>query len=266
MKYNLSALEILNFWGYSESVGKQSLTSFENIYSMTLPKVYRDFMEIAHSCPLIKTSDIWDTVDSLFWYYDNLSELIVDYSDEWEEYAESYENDELYQISKLRMEKWNEKVPNYLEFGSDYGAGIVVFGISSNDISKNDSPIFWHFEDDPIAVWKDDPNNDKISDFLLDELLNSLNLTNYNTAKRELDNIGWQHSELTLKAKFEDCIKTEKIDLTQIKKFGRRNYDIVTCFVAVKKKTILFMLDKLLMKMTKMINLFYIKSIVINKI
>lgn len=220
MKYNLSALEILNFLGYCEPVGAKSLSAFETTNHITLPKTYRDFMEAAYCCPMLETSDIWTDADKLYWYYDALKERIEDECEAWEEDPQEYAEDALYQLSKQPEEAWKDTVLNYLAFGSDYGAGIVTFGLSPELMDEPDPPLFWQHEANPLTMWTPAPNGEHLSDFLLDVVLNTLAMMDYETAEEALEELGWEYTELSLEEPFSDCINAAGIDLSQVKKFG----------------------------------------------
>lgn len=64
MKYQFSAVEILNLLGYRDPIGDEWVRDFEGENETKLPKAYREFMRFAYDCPLFETSDIW--VDRIF--------------------------------------------------------------------------------------------------------------------------------------------------------------------------------------------------------
>lgn len=245
MQYNLSAIEILSFFGYDKSMTANKLDDFADKNSIVLPKEYRNFMETAYNCPLLKTADIWTDVDDLSMYYDTLIDRIADYAEEWEEDPEFYKEDELYQLSQLPQEQWKSKVLNFLEIGSDYGAGIVTFGISPNNMNENDPPLFWQHEADPCTMWKPDLYGRRISDFLLDVVLNALNLTSYETAERSLKSEGWEYTDLTAKESFENCMKKANIDFEQIKRYGNSDDGASKLFCCCDRENNIFYTGKI---------------------
>ena len=113
MQYNLSAVEIIRFFGYDKAAAGNKLFDFAKKNGVTFPKEYGDFMETAYNCPLLKTADIWTDVDDLSMYYDTLSDRINDYAEDWEEAPELYKEDELYQLSQLPKEQWKSRVLNF---------------------------------------------------------------------------------------------------------------------------------------------------------
>lgn len=240
MKYNLSALEIMNLLGYDKPVGKEKLESLEKANHIVLPQIYRSFMEIAHECPLLETADIWNSVDRFYFYYDELDERIADECEEWDDDPESYQENTLYQLSQLPHEEWAKRVKNFLEIGSDFAGGIVNFGISPENMGEQDPPLFWHHEADDYMVWKPDPDGEKLSDFLLDVVLNVLALTEYDTAEDALEEMGWEYTELTLEKPLQDCLQECNIDLNKIKKYGRGNYNDIKLFCCYQENADVF--------------------------
>lgn len=223
MKYNLSALEIMKFLGYDALVGKEKLEEFEKVHQVALPQTYRDFMEVAHQCPMLETADLWNNVDQIYWFYEELAEWIADECDAWNDDTESYQEDELYQLAQMPCDKWNERVSNFLEIGSDFGGGIVTFGISLDTMNQKDPPLYFHHEADSHLLWRQDENGERLSDFLLDVVLNALALTDYETAEEALEDMGWKYTDLSFEQDFQDCIQALKIDLSKIEKYGRGN-------------------------------------------
>ena len=231
MKYNLTAREILDTLGYREPVGKEKLEAFEQANQLKLPEAYRTFMEVAHQCPMLETADVWRRVDDLLWYYDVLKEQIEDYREEWSEDPESCQEDELYQLSQLPEEAWRDRVANVLEIGSDCGAGIVSFGVSPETMAEQDPPLLMHHEMDPCTVWGPlGEEGETVSDYLLDVVLNALALIDYETAEEALEALDWEYTELSLEEPFEACLQAAGIDLEQVKRYGRGNYDGIQLF------------------------------------
>ena len=163
MKYNLSAIEIMKFLGYCEPVGREKIKAFEQANQMILPESYRNFMELADGCPMLDTGDIWNSIDRIYFYYDSLNERILDECVLWDENPEAYQKDELYQLSQIPKEEWKTKVPNVLEIGSDYGGGIVMFGIAPDTMQEKNPPLYFQHEVDPCTLWRPDPTGRTIS-------------------------------------------------------------------------------------------------------
>ena len=221
MKYNLSAVEIMKFLGYCEPVGREKIQAFEQANQVVLPETYRTFMELANQCPLLDTADVWNGIDRVYFYYDELDECISDQCEEWCEHPERYQEDVLYQLSQLPREEWGTKVPNVLEIGSDYGGGIVTFGIAPEAMQEENPPLYFHHEVDPYTLWRPDPTGRTIADFLLDVILNELACVDYETAEEALEEIGWEYTELSFEKAFEACIQEAQIDLDRVKQYGQ---------------------------------------------
>lgn len=218
MKYNLSAVEILKMLGYDQPVGREMLEAFKKENHISLPKCYEEFMELAYECPLLETADIWaDNHD--YFYYEFLQEEIEDFSEDWEEAPEEYEDDELYQLSKLPKEEWGRKVDNFLLIGSDYGAGIVKFGIK--DLDMENPPVYMQHEANPRTQWSKE--YETVTDYLAEVVLNTLSLTDYETAEEAVEEMDWEYNDCDLydDKEMSELLEEAGIDLDQIHLFGR---------------------------------------------
>ena len=97
-------------------------------------------------------------------------------------------------------------------------------------MNENDPPLFFQHEANPCTMWKPDLYGRRISDFLLDVVLNALNLISYETAERSLKSEGWEYADLTAKESFMDCIKKANIDFAQMKRYGNSDDGESTLF------------------------------------
>lgn len=74
--------------------------------------------------------------------------------------------------------------------GSDYGAGVVSFGIRIQDLQEEDPPVFMNHEADDITEWK--KMYEHLSDYLLEAVLTALACIDYSTAQDALEEKGWE--------------------------------------------------------------------------
>lgn len=94
-----------------------------------------------------------------------------------------------YQLYKLPKEKWGSYVPNYLQIGSDYGAGISKFGISLEEIEQVDPPVYILIEGYSITEWN--MLDSHLSAFLMRSVCDVLSCGEYDTAADVLEKMGW---------------------------------------------------------------------------
>ncbi len=194
IRYDLSATEILKQLGYNKNTGRAALDQLMEEKGICLPKVYQEFMEVAADCPMLETSDLWvgemvPFVMNPHFFYEEIKEHIEDQKAEWEAHPEKYENSEYRMFDQLPEEQWPLKSSDYLEIGSDYGAGIVTFGIRREDLDKDDPPVYMNHEADSITQWN--RPYEKLSDFLLEVVLTALACIDYSTAQEALEENGW---------------------------------------------------------------------------
>lgn len=196
MKYDLSAVEILRFLGYDKPVGKEALEAWMQEKGTSFPKVYCEFMELAMNCPMLETADLWVGRMGNFtmkpWFlYDEIEEEIEDQKKAWGKNSANYETSVYYSFSQIPREQWREKVEDYLEIGSDYGAGIVTFAIRREDLEQADPPVYLHHEADEMTEWRQ--MYEKLSDYLLEVVLNALHCEDYSTAADMLEERGYRY-------------------------------------------------------------------------
>lgn len=213
IKYNLSAIEIIKLLGYTEPAGKTTLEQFENENEIKLPSCLFEFLSITFQNPMFATSDIY-TDASFYFSHEDIEETI----EELEQEVDFNENEEYYEISQLPKEQWEEYVPNHLIIGSDYGAGVVQFGIRTKDLAQDNPPIYMLHEEDNFTEWT--LMNDKVSDFLLHIIFDVLTCTNYQTAINVLERNGWKYEEFSDTESAKTQILQKNIDLNAIKQYN----------------------------------------------
>lgn len=212
MRYNLTAAEILHLLGGHGSLAvKQKTEAFEQLHKVTQPVILSDFIKIAADNPLLKTADIWTTA-SPFFFYDEIKEQIDDMKDDWEEDPDECENDEYYQYSRIPTEQWPDLVNDYLEIGSDYGAGMVTFGICVTDLKENDPPVYMHHEANSLTNWQ--RFSDHLSDFLITIVGDVLSCAAYQTAQAVLDDLKLHYQIYNGAADVENLLSEAAIDLS----------------------------------------------------
>ena len=117
IKYDLSAVEILNILGYRQPTGKNWLEKLEQEKNIKLPKVYSDFMKLMSDCPLLGTSNLWIGEMShgtcVPWtLYESLQAEIADHKDCWPKRPGKYEK-ALLELSQFPPTEWPAKLDNY---------------------------------------------------------------------------------------------------------------------------------------------------------
>ena len=118
---------------------------------------------MAVDSPLFETADIWTKKRDFFWFsHDSIQEWIDSEKEYWEKapqkYADKkYADNEYYQLYKLPREQWGSRVENYLQIGSDYGAGISKLGICLNEIGQDNPPVYILMEDCPKELFQTVP-------------------------------------------------------------------------------------------------------------
>lgn len=193
--YDLSAVEILKLLGYSEPIGKDTLLKAERENNLKLPSILFEFWSLTADCPLFKTADIWTEKKDFFWFsYDGIQEWIDCEKDYWENNPQDCADDEYYEFYKLPKEQWGNCVPNYLQIGSDYGAGVAVFGICLDEIGQDNPPVYGLIEGDSLTDWQIYDNC--LSDFLMRSLCDVLSCKEYDTAAHVLKKMGWIVNEV----------------------------------------------------------------------
>lgn len=188
IQYDFSAAELLKRLGCQEAAGREELEKFMQEKGVSLPGVYREFMETAMDCSMLDTSDLW--IGRPCFFYEEIREGIEDHKADWVKHPEKYRDSRGYHLFyQLPEEKWQEKSCDYLEIGSDFGAGVVTFGIRKQDLEDEDPPVYMLHEADDITDWK--KMYEKLSDFLLEVVLTALIGIDYSTAEEALEENGW---------------------------------------------------------------------------
>ena len=193
-RYDLAAVDILKLLGYTEPVGKEALLRAEREKNLKLPPALFEFWSLAADSPLFKTADIWTKKRDFFWFsYDSIQEWIDSDKEYWDKAPQEYADNEYYQFYKLPREKWGSRVENYLQIGSDFGAGISKSGIRLNEIGQDDPPVYILIEEDTLTEWN--VLDDHLSDFLMRSICDVLCCGEYDTAARVLKKMGWAVEE-----------------------------------------------------------------------
>ena len=227
IKYDLTVFEILKLLGCAESkeTTKQEEPEIEN--QIKLPAILTDFLSIAHNNPLFSTSDIWtDMASDYYFFYEEIEEMIEEDREYWEENPEEYADNEYFQFSKMPKEQWSSRVADYLLIGSDYGAGVVTFGICKNDLEQENPPVYTLHEADSLTEWK--PCTHTLSDFFMHIVGSILSCEDYNTAIRVLDKKGWEISETENPKDMKEVLSQKNIDMSAIKKYPAMRYSNYT--------------------------------------
>ena len=239
MKYDLSAVEMLKMLGYDQPTGGEWLEKLKQEKQISLPKAYIEFMELMVDCPLLGTSNLWigkmehkTSAHIPCTFYDQLQEMIDDRKGRWSKRPGKYERS-LYDLFQLPAEEWSQTVDNYLVIGSDYAGGMGEFGIRIEDLQKDDPPVYWHKNADGFSMWK--LENEKVSDFLLNVLIESLACVDYQSAEYELETKGWRYEEY-FDLKKDDWVASKSvlkrygIDYAAIKKYKASSGKVFCCY------------------------------------
>lgn len=191
INYNITASQILRILGYDNPESRGFLAGIEKNYNIKLPAVLWDFYKAAYECPLLSTADIW--TDKFCSLYEIIEEQIEEFKEDYGDNPEEGAEDEYYKFSqflaKIPKEQWHEHVTDYLEIGSDYGAGVVNYGICINGLDKEDPPVYYLNEDDGMTEWKLLCNT--LSEYFMLVLCDTLLCKQYNTAWKILNEDGW---------------------------------------------------------------------------
>gem|GEM_PF-2093874 len=205
--YNLSAIDILNIFDdipkMWETVSKE-LSMFEEEYQINLPDMFKKFMESASN--ILETADIWTQKPEFF--YDEIeitiSEILKD--------GEMIEEDsEYYTFWKASREHWNDLIDDYLEIGSDYGAGISCFGIRKQDLNQENPPVYYRYETDSLFdEWK--LLSKHLSDYFLTVVCDALAGADYDTAQEILQKYHWKYAVYETDSEIETILSEYEID------------------------------------------------------
>ena len=217
IQYHPAPIDILKFLGCTERKGEMFLEDFASKNNIKLPPLLFDFLSLAWEHPLFRTSDLWVS-DRLGFYYEELEETIEEWEEDWKEDPQAYEEDFLYQMSKIPKEQWPERVPDYLQIGSDYGAGVVTFGICVSDLDQPDPPVYRLHEADEENEWV--LMDESLSMFLMRVLADTLSCSEYDTAMRVLEKAGWQCSKSESMSEAQERADKLGIDLSKAAQCG----------------------------------------------
>lgn len=240
MQYSLSAVEMLRILGYTQPASAEWLENLKQDNHISLPKTYTEFMELMADCPLLATSNLWvgrlernSTIPRIpRTYYYELSERIEDFKGRWPKRPSKHER-ALYELSQLPAEQWHKKIVNYFVIGSDYANGMGEFGIRMEDMEKDDPPVYWHKDGDDFSIWK--LENETLSDFLLNVLIETLACVDYQTAEYELEGRGWRYQEY-YDLKKDDWVASKSvlkrygIDYSTVKKYKASSGKVFCCY------------------------------------
>lgn len=217
INYDLKADQVLKMLGYNEPAGEGFINRFERENNIKLPQCLRDFYTVAYKCPLLSTADIW--TDRMGFLYEAIEEEIEEFEEDYGDNPEEGADDEYYQftqsLARIPKEQWPEYVTDYLEIGSDYGAGVVIYGICVKDLGKKDPPVYFLHEEDEMTDWK--PLCGTLSEYFLLVLCDAILCYQYDTARRVLDKAGMDFN-LCHYDKAEEPAEEMGIDLSVLKK------------------------------------------------
>lgn len=218
IKYNLTPIEAVKLFGYTEPEAKEELELFEKENHIKLPKLLFDFLSLVRNKELLSTADIWVDSDSLpYFSYQYIEEGIEDCKGDYDD-LEFREQNAFYPYFKIPKEQWPEFVDNYLQVGSDYAAGVVFYGIKEKELIQENPPVYMLHEADPLEDWK--LIAPTLSEYLMCILLDALSGVEYGTAQEVLNENGWEFYEEEYKDEKEvkEQLAKKKIDLSAMKK------------------------------------------------
>ncbi len=219
MTYSKTAVDLLKALGWTEPTGRTWIEEFQKDNQAALPQEYQDFMSIAYNCELLGTSSLWigkKVGQNLtpYFFYETIEEMIQDYREDWEEDPISAQEDAFYSFYQLPQEQWPQKSEDYLQIGSDYGAGIITFGIKKQDLTQADPPVYFCHEEAP-TTWN--RLCDTVSQFLYEEVVLALLCSEYETAQRVLKRNGWQYLDcLEGNESVQQALEKKGIDVGQL--------------------------------------------------
>ncbi len=218
IKYNLTPIEAVKLFGYTEPEAKEELELFEKENHIKLPKLLFNFLSLVRNKELLSTADIWVDSDSLpYFSYQYIEEGIEDCKGDYDD-PEFREQNAFYPYFKIPKEQWPEFVDNYLQVGSDYAAGVVFYGIKEKELTQENPPVYMLHEADPLEDWK--LIAPTLSEYLMCILLDALAGVEYRTAQEVLNENGWEFYEEEYKDEKEvkEQLAKKKIDLSTMKK------------------------------------------------
>lgn len=237
MKYNLSAVETLNILGYDQPTGKDWLDKIKRDNNLNLPRTYVEFMELMADCPLLGTSNLWVGKMSHGTciprtLYETIQEMIDDRKGQWSKCPSEHERS-LYELFQIPVKEWPKKMDNYLLIGSDYANGMGDFGIRMQDLQEEDPPVYWRRDTDSFSTWE--LENEQLSDFLQNVLIEVLACVDYQSAEYALETKGWRYEEY-FDIEKDDWIATKSvlerygIDFSELKKYKANTGNVFCCY------------------------------------
>jgi len=210
IEYHPSPLEILNIFDNIPKIWENSsveLAQFQKEHQVKLPDMYIEFMNSAND--ILETADIitkkphffFDEIEDSLKYLTE-KELTSNFSD-------------YLPFTQIVKGNWNELIDDYLVIGSDYGAGIVFFGIRKEDLNQENPPVYQRFETDSILDdWKLIWNH--LSDYFLTVICDVLIETQYMTARETLRKNHWVYKAFTTKLQKDEILSKYEIELTSL--------------------------------------------------
>lgn len=218
IKYNLTPVEVVKLFGYTEPIAEKELELFEKDNHLKLPELLFDFLSLVRNEELLSTADVWVDSDSLpYFSYQYIEDGIEDCRDDFDD-PEFCKENAFYPYSKITKEQWSELVDNYLQIGSDYAAGVVFYGIKENELVLENPPVYMLHEADELSEWKLIANT--LSEYLMCVLLDALAGVEYSTAQDVLNENGWEfyEEEFDNEEEVRDQLSKRKIDLSAMGK------------------------------------------------
>ena len=228
IEYNLSAIDILNIFDDIPKMwetASEKLSAFEEEHQIKLPDMFKKFMESASK--ILETADIW--IGGPEFFYDEIETTISEILEESETIED---DDEYYTFWKAAREHWNDLTDDYLEIGSDYGAGIAYFGIRKQDLNQDNPPVYHRFETDSLFdEWK--LLSKHLSDYFLTVVCDALAGANYDTAKEILRKYGWTYKVYSTKPQRDGILSEYEIDPVHLPHiasfFAQTDKDWISC-------------------------------------
>ncbi len=218
IKYNLTPIEVVKLFGYTEPAAKEELELFEKENHIKLPRLLFDFLSLVRNKELLSTADIWVNSDSLpYFSYQYIEEGIEDCREDFDD-PEFCKENAFYPYSKIPKEQWSELVENYLQIGSDYSAGVVFYGIKEKELALENPPVYMQHEADELADWKLIACT--LSEYLMCVLLDALVGVEYTTAQEVLNENGWEfyQEDYASEEEVKKELSKKKIDLSAMGK------------------------------------------------
>ena len=86
IKYDLTLVEVVKLFGYTEPKAKEGLESFEKKNNVKLPELLFDFLSLVRNEKLLSTADVWVNSDDLPYYsYEYIEEGIEDCREDFDD-------------------------------------------------------------------------------------------------------------------------------------------------------------------------------------